>query len=76
MLPSMITQGIIVFQDTSLAYVIGYQEMVRRTTIVDSMEVRSIELYGFVALLFFVVCFVGSRISRHYEEKSRKANIL
>lgn len=76
MLPSMITQSIITFQDTSLAYVIGLQEMVRRTTIVDSMEVRSIELYGFVAVMFFIFCFVGSRISRYYEEKSRKANIL
>lgn len=76
MLPSMITQSIITFQDTSLAYVIGLQEMVRRTTIVDSMEVRSIELYGFVAVMFFIFSFVGSRISRYYEEKSRKANIL
>lgn len=76
MLPSMITQSIITFQDTSLAYVIGLQEMVRRTTIVDSMEVRSIELYSFVAVLFFVVCFIGSRISRHYEEKGRRANLL
>lgn len=76
MLPSMITQSIITFQDTSLAYVIGLQEMVRRTTIVDSMEVRSIQLYGFVAVLFFIICFIGSRISRHYEDKSRKANIL
>jgi len=76
MLPSLITQSIITFQDTSLAYVIGLQEMVRRTTIVDSMEVRSIQLYSFVALLFFIICFVGSRISRHYEEKSRKAKVL
>jgi len=76
MLPSMITQSIITFQDTSLAYVIGLQELVRRTTIVDGMEVRSIQLYSFVAALFFVVCFVGSRISRYYEMKSRKANIL
>lgn len=76
MLPSMITQSIITFQDTSLAYVIGLQELVRRTTIVDSMEVRSIQLYSFVAALFFVICFVGSRISRYYEMKSRKANIL
>jgi len=76
MLPSMITQSIITFQDTSLAYVIGLQEMVRRTTIVDSLEVRSIQLYSFVALVFFVVCFIGSRISRHYEEKGRRANIL
>jgi glutamate/aspartate transport system permease protein len=76
MLPSMITQSIITFQDTSLAYVIGLQELVRRTTIVDGMEVRSIQLYSFVAALFFVICFVGSRISRYYEIKSRKANIL
>jgi glutamate/aspartate transport system permease protein len=76
MLPSLITQSIITFQDTSLAYVIGLQEMVRRTTIVDSMEVRSIQLYTFVAILFFIFCFVGSRISLHYEEKSRKAKVL
>jgi glutamate/aspartate transport system permease protein len=76
MLPSMITQSIITFQDTSLAYVIGLHEMVRRTTIVDSMEVRSIQLYTFVAIMFFIVCFIGSRISRRYEEKGRRANIL
>jgi len=76
MLPSMITQSIITFQDTSLAYVIGLQELVRRTTIVDSMEVRSIQLYTFVAILFFIICFVGSRISLYYEEKGRKAKIL
>jgi len=76
MLPSLITQSIITFQDTSLAYVIGLQEMVRRTTIVDSLEVRSVQLYTFVAILFFIICFVGSRISRHYEEKSRKAKVL
>ena len=76
MLPSLITQSIITFQDTSLAYVIGLQELVRRTTIVDSMEVRSIQLYTFVAILFFIFCFIGSRISLHYEQKSRKAKIL
>jgi glutamate/aspartate transport system permease protein len=76
MLPSMITQSIITFQDTSLAYVIGLQEMVRRTTIVDSIEVRSIQLYSFVAVLFFIFCFIGSRISRYYEEKSRRTQVL
>jgi glutamate/aspartate transport system permease protein len=76
MLPSMITQTIITFQDTSLAYVIGFQELVRRTTIVDSQEVRSIQLYSFVALVFFVICFLGARVSRYYEDKSRKANVL
>jgi ABC-type amino acid transport system permease subunit len=43
---------------------------------VDSLEVRSVQLYSFVAILFFIICFVGSRISLHYEEKSRKAKVL
>lgn len=76
MLPSLITQSIITFQDTSLAFVIGLQEFVRRTSIVDNIEVRSIELYSFVALVFLVICYTGSRVSRYYEDKYRKANVL
>lgn len=76
MLPSLITQSIVTFQDTSLAFVIGLQEFVRRTSIVDNLEVRSIQLFGFVAMIFFIFCFAGSKISRHYEEKGRKTGIL
>ena len=76
MLPSLITQSIVTFQDTSLAFVIGLQEFVRRTSIVDNMEVRSIQLFGFVAVVFFIFCFIGSQISRHFEEKGRKTGLL
>jgi glutamate/aspartate transport system permease protein len=76
MLPSLITQSIVTFQDTSLAFVIGLQEFVRRTSIVDNLEVRSIQLYGFVAIVFFIFCFIGSKISRHFEEKGRKTGLL
>lgn len=76
MLPSLITQSIITFQDTSLAFVIGLQEFVRRTSIVDNLEVRSIQLFGFVAVVFFIFCFIGSKISLHFEEKGRKTGIL
>ncbi|MBW1953437.1 MAG: amino acid ABC transporter permease [Deltaproteobacteria bacterium] len=76
MLPSLITQSIVTFQDTSLAFVIGLQEFVRRTSIVDNLEVRSIQLFGFVAIVFFIFCFVGSRISRYFEETGRKTGIL
>jgi glutamate/aspartate transport system permease protein len=76
MLPSLITQSIVTFQDTSLAFVIGLQEFVRRTSIVDNLEVRSIQLFGFVAIVFFVFCFIGSKIARHYEEKGRRMGVL
>ncbi len=76
MLPSLITQSIVTFQDTSLAFVIGLQEFVRRTSIVDNLEVRSIQLFGFVAIVFFIFCFIGSKISRYFEEKGRKTGVL
>ncbi len=76
MLPSLITQSIVTFQDTSLAFVIGLRELVRRTSIVDNLEVRSIELYGFAALVYLVVCLTGSQISHYFEEKGRKASIV
>lgn len=76
MLPSLITQSIVTFQDTSLAFVIGLQEFVRRTSIVDNLEVRSIQLFGFVAVVFFIFCFIGSKISHHFEEKGRSLGVL
>jgi glutamate/aspartate transport system permease protein len=76
MLPSLITQSIVTFQDTSLAFVIGLQEFVRRASIVDNLEVRSIQLFGFVAVVFFIFCFIGSKISRHFEEKGRRTGLL
>ena len=76
MMPSLITQSIVTFQDTSLAFVIGLTELVRRSSIVDNMEVRSIELYGFAAFVYFIVCYTGSQISLYYENKAREVNLI
>ena len=76
MLPSHITQSIVTFQDTSLAFVIGLPEIVRRASIVDNIEIRSLELFSFVAVIFLIICYTGSTISRHYEDKYRKASVL
>jgi glutamate/aspartate transport system permease protein len=76
MTPSLITQSIVTFQDTSLAFVIGLTELVRRSSIVDNMEVRSIELYGFAAFVYFIVCYTGSQISLYYETKAREVNLI
>jgi glutamate/aspartate transport system permease protein len=76
MLPSLITQSIVTFQDTSLAFVIGLHEFVRRASIVDNLEVRSIQLFGFVAAVFFIFCFAGSKISHHFEERGRRMGVI
>jgi len=72
MLPSLITQSIVTYQDTSLAFVIGLPELVRRTRIVDGLEVRSIQLFGFVAVVFFITCYLGSIVSRRFEVQKER----
>lgn len=69
MVPSLLTQAVVVFQDTSLAYVIGLKEFLRSASIVDAREMRSLELYAFVGFVYFLVCFAMSKLSKKLEAK-------
>lgn len=73
MMPSLITQAVVVFQDTSLAYVIGLREFLRSANVVDAREMRSVELYFFVGLVYFIVCFSMSRVCKRLELKKGNA---
>jgi glutamate/aspartate transport system permease protein len=73
MMPSLITQAVVVFQDTSLAYVIGLREFLRSANVVDAREMRSVELYVFVGLVYFIVCFSMSRVCKKLELKKGNA---
>jgi glutamate/aspartate transport system permease protein len=42
MVPALITHAVVIFQDTSLAYVIGLREFLRRVNLVDAREARSL----------------------------------
>jgi glutamate/aspartate transport system permease protein len=69
MVPSLITQTVVVFQDTSLAYVIGLKEFLRSASIVDAREMKSLEVYAFLGLVYFIFCFTMSRFSKKLEAK-------
>jgi len=69
MVPSLLTQAVVTFQDTSLAYVIGLKEFLRSASIVDAREMRSLELYAFVGAVYFVICFAMSKMSKKLEAK-------
>ncbi len=69
MLPALTTQAVVIFQDTSLAYVIGLREFLRRVNLVDTREARSIELYCFAAVVYLVLCLLGSRVARRFERR-------
>jgi len=52
--------------------VIGLPVFIRRARIVDTLEVRSIQLFGFVAIVFLITCYIGSTISRRFEVKEEE----
>lgn len=72
MIPALVTQAVVIFQDTSLAYVIGLREFLRRVNLVDAREARSVELYLFAGLVYFVFCSAGSLCSRRLENRRKR----
>jgi glutamate/aspartate transport system permease protein len=69
MIPPIVTQCVIIFQDTSLAYVIGLKEFLRRVSITDLREFRSVELYLFAALVYLAICSLGATLSNRLERR-------
>lgn len=68
MLPALITQCIVVFQGTTVVYVIGYSELLHTAASIAERTVRPVELYVTVAAIYFIVCYGASRIARHFEK--------
>src|SRR5262245_56604050 len=62
MIPVLLTQSIVMLQDTSLVYVVGLRDFLTASDIVAGRDNRPTELYLFVALVFLVICFTGSRL--------------
>jgi glutamate/aspartate transport system permease protein len=60
MLPLMITQAVVLFQDTSLVYVISLRDFMTSASIVANRDNRLIETYLFAALVYFVMCAIGA----------------
>jgi glutamate/aspartate transport system permease protein len=60
MLPVMISQAVILFQDTSLVYVISLRDFMTSASIVANRDNRLVEIYLFAALVYFVICSAGA----------------
>lgn len=65
--PALVTRFIILFKDTSLAYVIGVRELTHSAYIISQREFRPFELYTLLALIYWVCTFSMSRLARSLE---------
>ena len=69
MLPILLTQTIILFQDTSLVYAIGAKDLLKASEIAGKNYNRPVEMYLFVAVVYFVICFALSLAVKRLQKR-------
>lgn len=72
MIPSILSQFVSLFKDTSLVYVIGVVEFFRAATIINNRIYMSFEILSFVALVYFLCAFTLSKIAGRLEKTVEK----
>lgn len=69
MIPVILTQFIILFQDTSLVYAIGAYDLLKGFEQIGKNYARMEENYLLAAILYFAICFTLSKIVRNLQQK-------
>jgi glutamate/aspartate transport system permease protein len=69
MLPVLLTQTIILFQDTSLVYAIGAYDLLKGFEVAGKNFNRPVETYLVAALVYFVICFSLSMLVKRLQAR-------
>ena len=60
MLPVLLSQTIVLFQDTSLVYVLSITDFLGAATKIGQRDGRLVEMYVFAAIAYFLICYALS----------------
>jgi glutamate/aspartate transport system permease protein len=60
MIPVFLTQAIILFQDTSLVFVVSLHDFLTATTIIANRDGRLIAAYTFACLVYYLICLAAT----------------
>jgi glutamate/aspartate transport system permease protein len=69
MTPLLLTQAIVLFQDTSLVYVISLADFFRAATNVGDRDGTAVEMILFAGACYFVVCALAATLVKGIQEK-------
>ncbi len=69
MLPVLLTQTVILFQDTSLVYAIGAYDLLKGFEVAGKNFNRPVETYLVAAVVYFAICFTLSMLVRQLQKK-------
>ncbi len=69
MLPVLLTQTIILFQDTSLVYAIGAYDLLKGFEVAGKNFNRPVETYLVATVVYFIICFSLSMLVRRLQTR-------
>ena len=69
MVPLLLTQAIVLFQDTSLVYVISLADFFRTATNVGDRDGTTVEMVLFAGACYFVVCLAAAALVKSLQKK-------
>jgi glutamate/aspartate transport system permease protein len=69
MVPLLLTQAIVLFQDTSLVYVISLADFFRTATNVGDRDGSIVEMVLFAGACYFVICVMASSLVKSLQKK-------
>ena len=69
MIPVLLTQTIILFQDTSLVYVLSITDFLGAASKIAQRDGRLVEMYLFAALVYFVISLASSYLVRRLQQR-------
>lgn len=69
MLPLMLTQTIVLFQDTSLVYILSITDFLGAAAKIAQRDGRLLEMYVFAALVYFVISLLASYAVRRLQAR-------
>ena len=72
MVPAIVSQLVTLLKDTSLGFVITYEELLRRSRSTGEFFRNPLQTLTFVALVYVIVNFTLSRIARRLEVRQRR----
>jgi len=70
MLPVLLTQTIVLFQDTSLVYVLSITDFLGAASKIAQRDGRLVEMYLFAALVYFVISFGLSQLVKKLQVRT------
>ncbi len=70
MIPSFVNQFVSLIKDTSLAFIVGVSELTHVATQVNNRTmIYPAQIFAFIAVIYFILCFAFTSLSRWIEQK-------